>query len=36
MSTPKLFNIGQKNDFTLQKKTLLRRNTKDIILEDGA
>ena len=35
MSVPKLFNISQKNDFTKQKKTLLKRNTKDIILKGG-
>ena len=35
MSVPKLFNIGQKNDFMQQKKTLLKRSTKDIILEGG-
>ena len=33
MSTPTIFNINQKNDFKQQKKkTLLKKNTKDIIL----
>ena len=32
MSSPKIFNINQKNYFTQQKKTLLKWNTKDIIL----
>ena len=32
MSTPKIFNINQKNDFIQQNKTLLKRNTRDIIL----
>ena len=32
MSSTKIFNINQKNDFEQQKKTLLKRNTKDIIL----
>ena len=35
MSAPKLFNIGQKKDFTQQKKALLKRSTKGIILERG-
>ena len=36
MSVPKLFNVSQKrNDFTKQKKTLLKRNKKDVILEGG-
>ena len=35
MSTPKIFNISQKNDFTQQRKTLLKRDTKDIVLEGG-
>ena len=36
MSAPKIFNINQKDDFTQQIKTFLKRNTKDIILEgDG-
>ena len=32
MPSPKIFNIKQKNDFMQQNKTLLKRNTKDIIL----
>ena len=32
LSSSKLFNINQKNGFTQPKKTLLKRNTKDIIL----
>ena len=32
MSSPKIFNVKQKNDFIQQNKTLLKRNTKDIIL----
>ena len=36
MSAQKIFNINQKDDFTQQIKTFLKRNTKDIILEgDG-
>ena len=35
MSFPKLFNISQKDNFTQQTKILLKRNTKDIILERG-
>ena len=35
MSTPKIFNISQKNDFTQQRKTLLKRDTKDIVHEGG-
>ena len=33
ISAPKLFNKSQTNDFTQQKKTLLKRNIKNIILE---
>ena len=32
LSSSKIFNINQKNGFTQPKKTLLKRNTKDIIL----
>ena len=32
MSSPKIFNINQKNDFIQQDKTLLKQNTKGIIL----
>ena len=32
MSSTKIFNINQKNDFIQQNKTLLKWNTKDIIL----
>ena len=32
MSAPTIFNINQKNDFEQHKKTLLKKNTKDIIL----
>ena len=32
MSSPKIFNINQKNDFKQQNRTLLKSNTKDIIL----
>ena len=32
MSSPKIFNINQKNDFMQQNKTLIKRNAKDIIL----
>ena len=32
MAQPKIFDINQKNDFEHQNKTLLKRNTKDIIL----
>ena len=32
MSSPKMLNRNQKNDFEQQKKTLLKKNTKDIIL----
>ena len=32
MLSPKILNINEKNDFKQQKKTLLKRNTKDIIL----
>ena len=35
ISVPKIFNISQKDDFTQQIKTLFKRNTKDIILEEG-
>ena len=35
MPVPKIFNMGQKDDFNQQIKTLLKRNTKDIILEAG-
>ena len=35
MSVPKFLNISQKDDFTQQIKTLFKRNTKDIILEEG-
>ena len=35
MFSPKIFNINQKNDFIQQKKTLLKRNTKDIILMES-
>ena len=31
-STPKIFNINQKNDFTQQNKTLLKQNAQGIIL----
>ena len=31
-SPPKIFNINQKNDFEQQKRTLLKKTTKDIIL----
>ena len=32
MSSPKTFNINEKNDFIQQNKALLEQNTKDIIL----
>ena len=32
MAQPKIFDINQKNDFEHQNKTLLKGNTKDIIL----
>ena len=32
MSSPKIFNKNQKNDFIQQDKTLLKQNTKGIIL----
>ena len=32
MSQPKIFNINQKNDFEHQNRTLLKRNTKEIVL----
>ena len=32
MSRPKIFNINHKNDFKHQNKTLLKSNTKDIVL----
>ena len=32
MPSPKIFNINQKNDFKQQNRTLLKSNTKDIIL----
>ena len=32
MAQPKIFHINQKNDFKHQNKTLLKRNTKEIIL----
>ena len=32
MSSPKISNVKQKNDFIQQDKTLLKQNTKDIIL----
>ena len=35
MSISKIFNTSQKDNFTKQKKTLLKRNTKDIILKGG-
>ena len=31
-SSPKIFDMNQKNDFIQQNKTLLKWNTKDIIL----
>ena len=32
MAQPKIFDINEKNDFKHQNKTLLKRNTKDVIL----
>ena len=32
MPSPKVFNINQRKDFTQQKKTLVKRSTKDINL----
>ena len=32
LSSLKIFNINQKNDFIQQNKTLLKRSTKDTIL----
>ena len=32
MAQPKIFDLNQKNDFEHQNKTLLKINTKDIIL----
>ena len=34
MSVPKNFNINQKFDFTQQNKSILKKNTKDLILEE--
>ena len=33
MSTPKIFDINQNDDFTQQNKSLFKRNTKDKLLE---
>ena len=33
MSTPKIFDINQNDDFTQQNKSLFKRNTKDKVLE---
>ena len=35
ISTLKMFNISQKNDFTQQSKALLKKDTEDIVLEGG-
>ena len=35
ISTPEIFNISQKNDFTQQSKALLKKDTKDMVLEGG-
>ena len=34
MSVPKNFNINQKFNFTQQNKSILKKNTKDSILEE--
>ena len=34
MSVPKNFDINQKFDFTQQNKSILKKNTKDLILEE--
>ena len=34
MSVPKNFNINQKFNFTQQNKSILKKNTKDFILEE--